>query len=127
VTDDHDTAGFFEAARRGELAVRYCCDCGRSIHMPAPVCPACRSMKGEWRVVSPLAKVFTFTVAERQVHPGFPTPHTLVVAALDDAPEVHILAHMSGRPPVKIGDAVEAVFEEIEDAAVLRWRPHRPK
>jgi hypothetical protein len=34
VVDDRDTGGFFEAARRGVLAVRRCSGCDAVLHMP---------------------------------------------------------------------------------------------
>ena len=43
VDDDIDTAGFFEAARRGELVVRACDRCGAVLHVPRAYCRTCGS------------------------------------------------------------------------------------
>jgi uncharacterized OB-fold protein len=123
VTSDPDSQGFFEAAERGELALRFCCACGHTIHLPMSVCDQCHSWNTEWRTVRLRGKVYTFTIAERQVHPAFPAPYAVVLVELDDAPEARLLSHMPGTPALHIGMPVEGFFERVQSVNLLRWRP----
>ena len=61
VTDDPDTAGFFEAARRGQLALRFCPRCNLVVHFPRAYCDRCPGSATEWRAVRPAATLYSFT------------------------------------------------------------------
>jgi uncharacterized OB-fold protein len=94
VDDDHDTAGFFEAARRGELALRACTACAGFLHVPRAYCRTCGSWDGEWRLVGGTATLHSWTVVDHQVHPAYPVPYTIVLVDLDDAPGVRLLGNL---------------------------------
>jgi uncharacterized OB-fold protein len=123
VTDDPDTGGFFQAAARGELALRYCRACDHVVHLPSPVCARCHSFDGEWRAVRARGVIYSFTICQRAVHPAFPAPYAVLLVDLDDAPEARLVGHVPGEPALAIGDPVEGFFEDVDGAAVLRWRP----
>jgi uncharacterized OB-fold protein len=123
VTDDRDTGGFFEAARRGELVVRACSSCGTVLHVPRAYCRACGSWDGEWRPVAGTGTLHTWTVVDHQVHPGYPVPYTVVLVDLDDAP-VRLVGHLPGSPDLRDGMAMRVRFDEVGDGVVLpQWEP----
>jgi uncharacterized OB-fold protein len=123
VTDDRDTGGFFEAARRGELVVRACSSCGAVLHVPRAYCRACGSWEGEWRPVAGTGTLHTWTVVDHQVHPAYPVPYTVVLVDLDDAP-VRLVGHLSGSPDLRDGMAMRVRFDEVGDGVVLpQWEP----
>ena len=84
VDDDHDTGGFFAAARRGELVVRVCNGCDAVLHLPRAYCHTCGSWDGRWQPVSGEGRVYSWTTVDHQVHPAFPMPYTIVLVELDD-------------------------------------------
>ena len=47
-----DNRPFWEAARRHQLALQRCAECGRFRYPPAPVCPECLSERAEWTPMS---------------------------------------------------------------------------
>lgn len=121
-TEDHDTAGFFAAAGRGELALCVCANCERVLHMPMPWCRHCKSGETRWDSVRPTGKIYSHTLVTHQVHPGFPVPHTLLLIELDDAPQVRLVGRLDGAPDVAIGDAVRATFRSVDERAGLpQW------
>jgi len=123
VDDDRDTAGFFDAARRGELAIRRCDGCDAVLHMPRAYCHSCGGWEGRWEPVSPRGTVYSWTVAEHQVHPLYPVPYTIVLVELDDLPGVRLVGRLDGAPDLVIGQPVEAWFETLTDGTVLpQWR-----
>lgn len=126
VTDDPDTSGFWEAARRGELAIRACSDCAHVLHLPKGYCDACGSWNTEWQVVAPTGTLYSWTTTERELRPGFEPPYTVVLVDLDDAPNTRLAGLLDGRPELRIGMPMRMVFEPIDADTVLpQWEPMR--
>lgn len=124
VIDDRDTSGFWVAAARGELVVRTCRSCGRSLHLPRNHCSGCGRDDPWWRPVSGLARLYSWTTVEHQVHPGFPVPYTVVLVELDDAPGVRLVGRLPGRPALRAGAPMRVRFEQIDDDTALpQWEP----
>ena len=118
VDDDHDTAGFFEAARRGELVVRMCSGCDRVLHLPRAYCSACGSWEGRWQPVSGRGHLYSWTTVEHQVHPAYPVPFTIVLVELDDHPGVRLVGSLPGAPALAEGEAMQVRFDELDDGVV---------
>jgi len=124
VTDDHDTGGFFAAARRHELAVRICHDCGTALHVPTAHCHHCGSWDGGWHDAGTTGTLYTWTLVTHQVHPSYPVPYAVVLVELDDLPGVRLVGHLPGAPTLEAGMPMEVWFETIADDVVLpQWRP----
>lgn len=123
VVDDRDTAGFFDAARHGVLAIRICNGCGAVLHMPRAFCHRCRSWDGRWQSVNGTGTVYSWTVVDHQVHPEFPVPYTVVLIELDDVP-ARLVGHLSGTPEVHVGQPMRVWFEKLPDGVVVpQWEP----
>jgi uncharacterized OB-fold protein len=124
VVVDRDTAGFFEAARRGQLGVRVCDDCGHGLHVPIARCNRCGSWNTSWHAARGTGTVHSWTTVEHQVHPAFPVPYTLVLVQLDDHPGVKMLGTLAPGVAIEPGAAMEVWFEEVDDAVTIpQWRP----
>jgi hypothetical protein len=123
VTDDLDTGGFFAAAGRGALAICECATCGRVLHLPRRWCRHCASGEVRWREVRPAGTVYSFSVVAHQIHPAFPVPYTVILIDLDDAPGTRLIGRIDGRPPLAIGDAVDARIVTVPDGTGWpEWR-----
>jgi uncharacterized OB-fold protein len=124
VVDDRDTSGFWEAARRGELVVRVCDQCGQVLHLPRAYCNQCGSWESSWKAASGRGHLYSWTTVTHQVHPAFAPPYTIVLVELADFPGVRLVGHVAGEPPLHAGQAMQAWFETLEDGTVLpQWRP----
>lgn len=124
-TNDPDTAGFFAAAAREELAICACAACGHVLHPPRAYCPQCGRWDTAWRTVSGTGRLYSWTTVEHQAHRSFPVPYTIVLVELDDAPEVRLVGYLPGRAELDAGMPMRVWFEPIdEDGARLpRWAP----
>ncbi|EHI12146.1 Zn-ribbon domain-containing OB-fold protein [Mycolicibacterium thermoresistibile] len=122
-TDDHETGPFFAAAREGALALCFCSRCDQVLHLPRAHCRFCGSWRTDWREVSGRGSVYSWTVVERQLHPAFPVPYTLVLVSVHEYPEVRLLGHLPGRPALRAGMPMVAIVERVDDTAVLNWAP----
>ena len=121
--DDPDTAGFFAAAARGQLAVCRCPACDAVLHPPVGYCRSCGGFGQRWAEVAPHGRIYSYSVVTHQVHPAFPTPFTLLLIELDELPEVRLVGRLPGRPDVHVGRRVVAEFPPVDDGARLPvWR-----
>lgn len=122
--DDHDTGGHWAAAKRGEVALRVCTDCDTVLHLPKAYCHACGGWSTEWRAMAPTGTLYSYTVTERLLRPGFEPPYTVVVVELDDAPEARLFGCLEGRPELTIGMPMRARFDPVDDEVTLvQWDP----
>jgi uncharacterized protein len=121
---DRDTGGFFDAARRHELVVRVCDSCSSVLHLPVAYCHHCSSWEGSWKQVSGQGRLYSSTIVDHQVHPSFPTPYTIVLVELQDAPEVRMVGHMDGAHDLAVDQRMEVWWEDLPEGVVIpQWRP----
>ena len=70
--------------------------------------------------------MYSWTVVTHQVHPAYPTPYTLVLVDLDDAPGTHFVGQVPGTPEMRAGMPMELWFDDLGsvDGAVVvpNWR-----
>ncbi len=119
--------GFYEAARRHELAVQRCQQCG-TFQFPAEwICHKCHAFDPQWHRVEPRGKIYSF---ERIWHPAHPAlksacPYLVVVVELENAGGVRMVGNLLGDPMqnVRFDALVEAVFEDHPAGhTLIQWR-----
>ena len=120
---DELTSFFWDAARRGALAVQACLDCGRLQHPPQPVCHWCQSFSLGTRDVSGRGTVYSYTMAVQAFHPYFADklPYCIAVVELAEQPGLKLVTNIIDVPEqgVKVGDTVEVQFRPLGDSFVL--------
>ena len=82
------TRGFWEAAKREELAIPRCDACSRYTWYPAPQCRHCGSGQLTWTRVSGHATLFSWTIVTRAL---FKAPYITGLVALDEDPAVRLV------------------------------------
>lgn len=117
---------FFEAARRRELVVQRCSDCGTLRFPVRQLCAQCLSTDAGWLPVSGRGEIFSFNIMHQVYHPGFASevPYAVVLVKLDEGPKM--LSNLVGIQPheIQIGLPVQVVFEDITDEITLpRFEP----
>ncbi|MCV7197833.1 thiolase C-terminal domain-containing protein [Mycobacterium angelicum] len=123
VTNDNEF--FWTSGADGKLRFQECQRCRSLIHPPAPVCRYCRSREIGVRAVSGKAVLSGFTVNHRFSLPGMPAPYVIAQVAIADDPRVRLTTNIVDSDPdrLEIGQAVEVVFEQIEDVWLPLFRP----
>lgn len=116
---DDETAGFFEAARRHELAIRVCSRCGATLHLPRSWCAECRAGATEWRVVKGNARLYSWTTVMHPAHPAFECPYTVVLVELAECPEVRLVGVLPGEPDLEPGMDLEVSFDDVGDGMTI--------
>ena len=119
---NEDTEAYWEACRGHRLVVSRCASCGHRFLPPAAVCPACLSEEVSLAPVSGKAKVFSFIVVHRPLHPAFfaEAPYGVAIVELDEGPRMHTRLVGVAAADVRIGMPVEVVFQKADDEI---WLP----
>jgi hypothetical protein len=123
-------AAYWEAARRHELACQRCRACGGFQWGPEWICHRCLSFDLGWERIEPRGRIYGFERVWHPVHPALreACPYLVVLVELPEAPGVRMIGNLLGDPraEVKNGDAVEAVFEDHDDAdppfTLVQWK-----
>jgi uncharacterized protein len=109
------TTPFWEYCRKHELRMQFCNHCSNWIWYPKASCPHCGSRENiEWKKLSGKGQVYSFTVI-RQVIDNSPAfqkdvPFTIGLIELEEGPRIY--SNIKGQE-VKIGDSVEAYFDDV--------------
>jgi uncharacterized protein len=122
------TQPFWDAARRGELRIQRCDECGRYRFYPTAVCAACGSPAATWTKMSGRGKVFSWIVVRRAIEAAWrdAVPFTVAVVELDEQRGLLVPGTLTGIAPEKVvaGMPVEVWFEPVtEEVSLTRWRP----
>ena len=132
--EDESSAPFWAAGRAGELRIQACAGCGRLRMPPRPMCPWCRSMEAEWRLMSGRGTLWSYAVPHPPLLPAFAevAPYNVVVVALDEDPTIRLVGNVVAEPgaplnsvdpaTLVIGEPVQVAFETVaDDVALPRW------
>ncbi len=115
---------FWDHARNGTLAVQACDDCGDRHFPPSPICPNCNSDHQTWQPVSGCGTLESWVTFHRAYWPGFADdiPYDVCLVRLAEGP-LMVSNLLSGTEGVRLGAAVQAVFENEAGAVPLpKWR-----
>jgi uncharacterized OB-fold protein len=112
---------FFDAAKRHQLVVQRCAQCGTYRFPAREICSNCLSRAAEWVAVSGEGEIFSYNVMHQVYHPGFAdeVPYAVVVIKLKEGAKM--TSNLVGVKPhdIKIGMPVKVVFEDITDEVTL--------
>jgi uncharacterized OB-fold protein len=123
---DEDTKPFWDYAKKHELRVQKCTKCGELHYPPSAICPHCLNLTSEWVKISGKGQVYSFIVVRRQYHPAFAKDLPYTVAIIETSEGLRLLSNVIDCKPddVKIGMAVEVVFEDVSaDFALPKFKP----
>jgi uncharacterized OB-fold protein len=116
---------FWQAARRHELVIARCRDCG-TFYTQSTFCAACGGSRLEWVNAGGRGQVFTFCVYHQAFHPAWQEdiPYNVAYVKLDEGPLLVTNIVGCENKDIYIGMPVEVVFEDISDEFSLpKFRP----
>ena len=124
--DDPLWAPFWAAAKRHQLAMPACQDCGHVVWPVQPSCTECLSPRLEWRDLSGRGELFTWTHFHQGYHPEWAkeTPYNVSLVKLDEG--VVFLTNVVGceREDLKVGMAVEVTFDDVTSTiSIPKFKP----
>ena len=123
---DEVSRPYWEAAKRHELFLQQCQECGNYRYPPGETCPSCLSDRLEWNKASGRASVYTWTVFHQVYHPAFEkdVPYAVVAVELDEGPRLITNLVDCKVEAINIGMPVEVVFDDVtEEITLPKFRP----
>lgn len=127
---DDSTQPFWDAAKKGTLACAKCTGCGTFRMPPSPFCFNCQQREVEWVELPGTGTIYSFTIARHALSPELQdaVPYCSAIIELDgtQGAGARMICNVidCDVDTVKIGDAVEIAFEQLnDDMTVLRFRP----
>ena len=129
---DELTEPYWEATRRGVLAIQRCGTCLRFQHPPVYFCTDCHDEDAElaFADVSGRGTVYSYYIHEDSDIRAFgeKTPYPVVMVELEEQPGLFVLANLldCDYGEIAAGLPVEAVFERASEEIVFpQFRPAR--
>jgi uncharacterized OB-fold protein len=127
---DETSAGFWQAAREGRLAIQRCAHCRRWNHAPTLACPACGSFALGFEAASGRGRLDAWTVLEDAPAPGFRERLPLIVGIVELAEQEGLLmiANIFEAEPaaLRLDMPLEVTFERVTtDCTLPQFRPAR--
>lgn len=119
---------YWEKAHEHELWLRRCNDCDQAYFYPRDFCPTCFSRDVEWVQASGRGVLHAFAIAHRGPIPAFRdhVPYITALVDLEEGPRVPTnLVEVEPDPAkIKIGMAVEVVFDDVtDDTTLVKFKP----
>jgi uncharacterized OB-fold protein len=115
-----ETAGFWEAVQRRELALKWCAHCAKAFHPKRIVCTNCGAEDLAWRPASGRGRVYSFSEVHRAPSTVFAAsvPYTVGLVALDEG--VHLFTRFVAEPgPIAIDAPARVDFRVLELGQLL--------
>jgi uncharacterized OB-fold protein len=110
---DAVSAGFWEAAAEGVLAIARCQTCRSWDHPPQERCRFCAG-EMSFEAVSGRGEIFSFIVNRRQFVPGHPPPRVIALVELEEQAGLRLTGLVDADPgEVAIGRPVRAEMAPI--------------
>lgn len=105
---------FWEGAKKGDLMLRWCEDCGKPHHYPRGICPHCFSTRLTWKKAKGTGAIYTYSI----MHAAKPA-YAIAYVTLDEGVSMMTNIVDTDFASVKVGQKVKVVFKPTEDGGRL--------
>lgn len=123
---DEQTSGFWEGARRHEVVIQECSECGVLRHPPQAPCIECGSEKSGWRTTSGRGTLYSYVIVHRATLSQWRDsgPYNVALIELEDAPGIRLHGNVVGieNEDLHVGMQLEATFDDVTaEDTIIRW------
>jgi uncharacterized OB-fold protein len=118
---------FWHAGEQGVLRFVRCQACGRYVHPPLPICPACKCRDVHDEAVSGRGTVLSYTINHQVWEPGLEAPYVIAIVEMDEQSGLRLTTNIVNCDirTVAIGMRVRVVFEHCGDVWLPLFQPDR--
>jgi uncharacterized OB-fold protein len=118
----HLSEPFWQAARKHNLVLQKCENCGSYQWYPKAWCINCGSTRLDWEKVTGFGTIYSYTIIRHaKANPAFSqdVPYAIVVVVLDEGPRMYGRLLDYPIEKIEIGTRVKVVFEDVTDSIAL--------
>jgi len=123
--EDPDSSPYWDSLRQHAAKLQKCKKCGQFRFPPAPSCPYCGTMGGEWVPISGKGKVFSWIVVHRPIHPllAADVPFVVAIIELDEGPRLagRLIGYDLNR--IKSDMRVKVRYDDHDTFTLLNFEP----
>ena len=110
---ESETREYWEGAKRNELLIKKCHDCGRVLHPRRQVCSDCLSLNLQWTKASGKGKVYSYSVVYRPPAPQWLDKVPYIVGIVELEEGAYLFSNVLCDPErIRVGLPVEVVFQK---------------
>ena len=115
------TCPYWQAAAQGELHMQHCGACGQWQFYPRPFCIHCEAEDLQWRAVSGLGRIYTYTINHRAPNAFMKLrlPYVVAIVELDEGSRLMANIQGEGALDAAIGSRVKVLFEPVSEELAL--------
>jgi uncharacterized OB-fold protein len=117
---------YWDGTRQEKLRIQRCRGCGAGQWGPEWICHRCHSFDLAWEEIRGRGRIYSYQRPHHAVHPALAGhgPYVVVLVELPEYGGVRMVGNLLGDPrqEVRIGAAVEAVFEHHAEFTLVQWR-----
>lgn len=121
------SAPYWDALAQHTIRIQYSPSSGEYVFYPRVLAPRTLADDLEWREISGLGTLYTYTIAHRPVHPSFAddVPQILAIVEWDEGPRVSTEIIVDDPATLTVGMRVKPVFVDYpdDDVTMLRYEP----
>jgi len=119
---------FWDALREHKVVIQYSPSADRWVFYPRILAPGTLADDLEWREISGLGTLYSFTVARYPTAPAWAgdVPQLLAVVELDQGPRITTELVNVAPEAIEVGIRVRPVFCDVpgSDVTLLKYEPH---
>jgi uncharacterized OB-fold protein len=120
------TKPYWDAAKRHELQMQRCPNCGYYRYPPAPRCPECLEENDEWVTLSGRGTIWSFNVYHHVFNQNFKEdiPYNAALVELEEGPR--LITNIVGIPneDLRVEMPVEVYFDDVtDDVTLVKFKP----
>ena len=117
---------FWDAAKRHELSLQKCNNCGKYWYPSGPVCPFCWSRDYEWAKLSGRGKVSSWVIFHQRYFESFSEdiPYNVAQVELEEGPRITTNLVGVKNEDIRMDMPVHVVFDDVTPEVTLpKFRP----
>jgi len=117
---------YWECARRHELRLPVCDNCGQARAHDSRSCPRCGSDEFQWKAMSGGGEVWSYCIFHKAFVKAFETqlPYNVAVVKLHEGALLVSTIVIAAPNHIEIGMAVKATFEDVSpDETLVKFIP----
>jgi uncharacterized OB-fold protein len=121
-----EARGYWDGLKQHRLMILRCETCNYWVHYPLSICNRCHSFELNWKEVSGLGTVYSFTVVHREFAPGVMPPFVAALIQLEEQTPLRVMTNLVSCKikDISIGMPVRVVYHDItEEITLPYWEP----